>query len=71
MPRCFQELARTAKLLERHYADMQDLEFTIQRGRLWMLQTRNGKRTARAAVKIAVDMAQRGPDRPQDRACCA
>jgi len=57
MPRCFKELARTAKLLERHYADMQDLEFTIQRGRLWMLQTRNGKRTARAAVKIAVDMA--------------
>ena len=57
MPRCYKELARTAKLLERHYADMQDLEFTIQRGRLWMLQTRNGKRTARAAVKIAVDMA--------------
>jgi len=57
MPRCFKELARTAKLLERHYANMQDLEFTIQRGRLWMLQTRSGKRTARAAVKIAVDMA--------------
>ena len=60
MPRCFKELVRTAKLLERHYADMQDLEFTIQRGRLWMLQTRNGKRTARAAVKIAVDMAREG-----------
>jgi pyruvate,orthophosphate dikinase len=60
MPRCFRELLRTAKLLEKHYADMQDLEFTIQRGRLWMLQTRNGKRTARAAVKIAVDMAREG-----------
>jgi pyruvate,orthophosphate dikinase len=57
MPRCFKELSRTAKLLERHYADMQDLEFTIQRGRLWMLQTRNGMRSARAEVKIAVDMA--------------
>jgi pyruvate,orthophosphate dikinase len=66
MPRCYKELARTAKLLERHYADMQDLEFTIQRGRLWMLQTRNGKRTARAAVKIAVDMAnERLIDRTQ------
>jgi pyruvate,orthophosphate dikinase len=60
MPRCHKELVRTAKLLEKHYADMQDLEFTIQRGRLWMLQTRNGKRTARAAVKIAVDMAREG-----------
>ncbi|HTO68394.1 MAG TPA: pyruvate, phosphate dikinase [Myxococcota bacterium] len=58
MPRCHRELVRTAKLLETHYADMQDLEFTIQRGRLWMLQTRSGKRTARAAVKIAVDMAR-------------
>jgi len=57
MPRCFKELSRTAQLLERHYADMQDLEFTIQRGRLWMLQTRNGMRSARAEVKIAVDMA--------------
>jgi pyruvate,orthophosphate dikinase len=57
MPRCYGELARMAKRLEQHYADMQDLEFTIQRGQLWMLQTRNGKRTARAAVKIAVDMA--------------
>jgi pyruvate,orthophosphate dikinase len=60
MPRCFKELSRTATLLEKHYADMQDLEFTIQRGRLWMLQTRNGKRTARAAVKIAVDMSREG-----------
>ena len=60
MPKSYRELLRTAQLLERHYADMQDLEFTIQRGRLWMLQTRNGKRTARAAVKIAVDMAREG-----------
>ncbi len=57
MPARFKELSRLAKRLERHYADMQDLEFTIQRGCLWMLQTRTGKRTGRAAVKIAVDMA--------------
>ena len=56
MPRCFSELRTIATRLERHYRDMQDLEFTIERGRLWMLQTRNGKRTAPAAVKIAVDM---------------
>jgi len=56
MPQCFAQLERTAKRLEKHYRDMQDLEFTIERGRLWMLQTRNGKRTAAAAVKIAVDM---------------
>jgi pyruvate,orthophosphate dikinase len=56
MPECFAQLERTAKRLEKHYRDMQDLEFTIERGRLWMLQTRNGKRTAAAAVKIAVDM---------------
>jgi pyruvate,orthophosphate dikinase len=56
MPGCYRELARLAKRLEDHYADMQDLEFTIQRGKLWMLQTRNGKRTARSALKIAVDM---------------
>jgi pyruvate,orthophosphate dikinase len=56
MPRVYRELRRVARLLERHYTDMQDLEFTVQRGTLWMLQTRNGKRTARAAVKVAVDM---------------
>jgi len=55
-PRSYRELRKVARLLERHYRDMQDLEFTIQNGRLWLLQTRNGKRTARAAVKIAVDM---------------
>jgi pyruvate,orthophosphate dikinase len=56
MPLCYRQLERLAKSLERHYRDMQDLEFTIQRGRLWMLQTRTGKRTARAAVQIAVAM---------------
>ena len=58
MPRCHAELLRIARRLEKHYRDMQDLEFTIERGKLWMLQTRNGKRTAAAAVKIAVDMAR-------------
>jgi pyruvate, orthophosphate dikinase len=56
MPRCFNELQRIAKSLEKHYRDMLDLEFTIQGGKLWMLQTRVGKRTARAAVRIAVEM---------------
>ena len=51
-----QELARVADLLERHYQDMQDIEFTIENGKLWMLQTRTGKRTGFAAVRIAVDM---------------
>ena len=46
--------------LERHYRDMQDVEFTIERGKLWMLQTRDGKRTAQAAVRIAVDMVHEG-----------
>ena len=56
MPGCYRQLLRMAQLLERHYRDMQDLEFTIQRGQLWMLQTRAAKRTARAAVKVAVDL---------------
>jgi pyruvate,orthophosphate dikinase len=56
MPRAYRELVRIATKLERHYRDMQDIEFTIQRGRLWLLQTRTGKRTARAAVRIAVDL---------------
>ncbi|HWC77611.1 MAG TPA: pyruvate, phosphate dikinase, partial [Blastocatellia bacterium] len=56
MPRVYDEFVEVAQKLERHYRDMQDLEFTIERGRLWMLQTRNGKRTGPAAVKIAVDM---------------
>jgi len=60
MPECYSELKRVADLLEDHYGDMQDLEFTIQNGTLWMLQTRVGKRTARAAVRIAVEMVQEG-----------
>ncbi|OHA63421.1 MAG: pyruvate, phosphate dikinase [Candidatus Wildermuthbacteria bacterium RIFCSPHIGHO2_01_FULL_47_27] len=55
-PKCYQELLRISKTLERYFRDMQDIEFTIERGKLWMLQTRGGKRTAAAAVKIALDM---------------
>jgi pyruvate, orthophosphate dikinase len=57
MPAAFKELGRIAGVLEKHYRDMQDLEFTVEQGRLWMLQTRSGKRTASAALKIAVDLA--------------
>ena len=53
MPQVFGELERTYQKLEAHYRDMQDLEFTVERGTLYMLQTRNGKRTAKAALKIA------------------
>uniref|UniRef100_A0A7C4Q3W4 Pyruvate, phosphate dikinase n=1 Tax=Bellilinea caldifistulae TaxID=360411 RepID=A0A7C4Q3W4_9CHLR len=60
MPECYREFLQICDKLERHYRDMQDMEFTIERGKLWMLQTRNGKRTAKAAVKIAVDMANEG-----------
>jgi pyruvate,orthophosphate dikinase len=60
MPVVFAELARVFALLENHYRDMQDIEFTVEDGRLWMLQTRAGKRTAKAALKIAVDMADEG-----------
>jgi pyruvate, orthophosphate dikinase len=60
MPDTYAELARVFDLLERHYRDMQDIEFTVERGKLWMLQTRSGKRTAKAALKIAVDMANEG-----------
>ncbi len=60
MPESFAELSAVFDKLERHYRDMQDIEFTVEAGRLWMLQTRNGKRTAKAALKIAVDMASEG-----------
>jgi pyruvate, orthophosphate dikinase len=60
MPEVYGELARVFDLLETHYRDMQDIEFTVERGTLWMLQTRSGKRTAKAALKIAVDMAEEG-----------
>jgi pyruvate, orthophosphate dikinase len=58
LPAAFAELKRIQASLERHYRDMQDLEFTVEQGKLWMLQTRNGKRTAQAALRIAVEMAQ-------------
>ncbi|RYD97095.1 MAG: pyruvate, phosphate dikinase, partial [Sphingomonadales bacterium] len=60
MPEAYAELAAVFDQLERHYRDMQDIEFTVERGKLWMLQTRSGKRTAKAALKIAVDMASEG-----------
>ncbi|MBA4204321.1 MAG: pyruvate, phosphate dikinase [Polymorphum sp.] len=60
MPEAFAEFQTICDRLEAHYRDMQDLEFTIERGKLWMLQTRSGKRTAKAALKIAVDMADEG-----------
>ena len=60
MPEVYAELAGVFDTLERHYRDMQDIEFTVERAKLWMLQTRSGKRTAKAALKIAVDMASEG-----------
>ncbi len=60
LPEAYAELARTFELLEAHYKDMQDIEFTVERGKLWMLQTRTGKRTAKAALKMAVDMVGEG-----------
>ncbi|MBN8500200.1 MAG: pyruvate, phosphate dikinase [Sphingomonadales bacterium] len=60
MPAAYGELAAVFELLEKHYRDMQDIEFTVERGQLWMLQTRSGKRTAKAALKMAVDMTGEG-----------
>lgn len=60
LPEVYREFSEIAKRLEKHYRDMQDLEFTVERGKLWMLQTRSGKRTAPAAVKVAVDMVREG-----------
>jgi len=60
LPDAYTELARVFDLLELHYKDMQDIEFTVERGKLWMLQTRSGKRTAKAALKMAVDMVAEG-----------
>jgi pyruvate,orthophosphate dikinase len=56
MPSVYKELQRIARTLEKHYREVQDIEFTIERGKLWMLQTRDGKRTAQAAIRIAVDL---------------
>ncbi|MBR1267645.1 pyruvate, phosphate dikinase [Bradyrhizobium sp. AUGA SZCCT0222] len=60
MPAAFKELTRIYTLLEKHYRDMQDMEFTVEQGKLWMLQTRGGKRTAKAALRIAVELANEG-----------
>lgn len=60
MPEVYRQFEALAEKLERHYRDMQDLEFTVERGKLWMLQTRNGKRTGPAAVRIAVEMVREG-----------
>jgi len=60
LPQVYGQLAAVFDRLERHYRDMQDIEFTVERGHLWMLQTRSGKRTAKAALRIAVDMAREG-----------
>lgn len=60
MPDCYDEFVRICGILEEHYRDMQDMEFTIEDGKLFMLQTRNGKRTAAAALKIAVDLVNEG-----------
>jgi len=66
MPEAFQSFVDISDRLERHYRDMQDLEFTIERGKLWMLQTRSGKRTAKAALKIAVEMVGEGLIKPEE-----
>ena len=60
LPEAYEEFLKICAILEKHYKDMQDMEFTIERGRLWMLQTRNGKRTASAAVRVAVEMVAEG-----------
>ena len=60
MPKAFDELKAIGERLEQHYRDMQDVEFTVQEGKLFMLQTRSGKRTAEAALKAAVDMVREG-----------
>ena len=60
LPECYAQLADIRNILEKHYKDMQDIEFTIEKGKLFMLQTRNGKRTATAAIKVAVDMVAEG-----------
>ena len=60
LPEVYNELHQTQALLEKHYRDMQDIEFTVQEGRFYMLQIRSGKRTGRASIKIAVDMVNEG-----------
>src|SRR5690606_8431645 len=66
MPEMYAQFEQIAKKLERHYRNMQDLEFTIEEGKLWLLQTRDGKRTAQAEVRIAVDMVNEGLITPRE-----
>ena len=66
MPQVFAQFHEVVTRLERHYRDMQDIEFTVEQGRLWMLQTRNGKRTAKAALKVAVDLVNEGVLTPEE-----
>ncbi len=66
MPNCYAEFIRLAQKLESHYRDMQDMEFTIQEGKLYFLQTRNGKRTAEAAINIACDLVEEGMITPEE-----
>ncbi|MBC8844910.1 pyruvate,phosphate dikinase, partial [Escherichia coli] len=60
MPTVYKELLQTCELLENHYLDMQDIEFTIEKGKLYVLQTRSGKRTAKAAIQAAIDFVHEG-----------
>ncbi len=69
MPEVYGQLVEVYQNLEAHYRDMQDIEFTVQQGKLWMLQTRSGKRTAKAALKIAVDMANEGLISHEEAVC--
>jgi len=69
MPVVFDQLAEVFRKLETHYKDMQDIEFTVERQRLWMLQTRSGKRTAKAALKVAVDMVAEGLIEEEEAVC--
>ena len=71
MPECYKQLREITDRLEKHYRDMQDFEFTIQEGRLYMLQTRNGKRTGKAAVKVAADMVKERLDHSRKKRSCA
>ncbi len=66
LPECYEEFMKIAHMLEDHYRDMQDMEFTIQEGKLYFLQTRNGKRTAQAALKIACDLVDEGKITPEE-----
>src|SRR5690606_13152149 len=66
MPEMYAQFEQIAQKLERHYRNMQDLEFTIEEGKLWLLQTRDGKRTAQAEVRIAVDMVNEGLITPRE-----